>query len=79
MIDSIHFQDMLNERQIKREWVDSAISNPDRIEDRDDGTRHYIKQIPEYGNRWLRVVTNVISMPEKSITAFFDRRIRRTR
>jgi len=79
MIDSIHFQDMLNERQIKREWVDSAISNPDRIEDRDDGTRHYIKQIPEYGNRWLRVVTNVTSMPEKSITAFFDRRIRRKR
>lgn len=77
MIDSIHFTDMLKERGIQREWADRAIETPDRIENHEDGTKHYIKQIPEYGNRWLRVIVNVTSMPEKRVTAFFDRRLRR--
>lgn len=77
MKDSIHFADMLRERGIKREWVNDALQNPERTEDHDDGTRHFIKRIPEYGNRWLRVVVNVIVLPEKRVTAFFDRRLRR--
>lgn len=77
MEDSIHFADMLRERGIKRTWVDAALENPDRTEEHDDGTRHFIKQIPEFDNRWLRVVVNVIVFPEKRVTAFFDRRLRR--
>jgi hypothetical protein len=77
MVDSIHFTDMLKERGIQREWADSALEAPDRIEEHDDGTRHYIKQISEYGNRWLRVIVNATSIPEKRVTAFFDRRLRR--
>ena len=76
MEDTIHFQDMLVERGINREWVNRAIQEPDRVEDYDDRTRHYIKQIPEFGNRWLRIVVNVSSIPPKRITAFFDRRLR---
>ena len=79
MEDSIHFADMLRERAIKREWVNLALDMPDRKEDHDDGTKHFIKQIPEFGNRWLRVVVNVAGFPEKRVTAFFDRRLRRTR
>ncbi len=79
MEDSIHFADMLREREIKREWVNAALESPDRTEDHDDGTRHFIKQIPEFGNRWLRVVVNVAGFPEKRVTAFFDRRLRRMR
>lgn len=77
MIDSIHFTDMLKERGIQREWVDRALEAPDRVEEHEDGTKHYIKQIPEHGNRWLRVIVNVVSIPEKRVTAFFDRRLRR--
>ncbi len=79
MEDSVHFADMLRERGIKREWVDAALEGPDRTEDHDDGTRHFIKQIPAFGNRWLRVVVNSTVIPEKRITAFFDRRLRRSR
>lgn len=77
MDDSVHYQDMLKERGIQREWTDLAIEAPDRIEDHEDGTRHYIKQIPEFEGRWLRVVVNTVSIPEKRVTAFFDRRLRR--
>ena len=77
MQNSIHFDDMLNERGIKPEWVDRATRDPDRTEDHDDGTRHFIKQIPEFGGRWLRVIVNVTVIPEKRVTAFFDRRLRR--
>jgi hypothetical protein len=77
MKNSIPFQDMLKERGIQREWTDLAIKSPDRIEDHEDGTRHYLKQISEFENRWLRIIVNVVSVPEKRITAFFDRRLRR--
>jgi len=78
MEDTGHFDDMLNERGIKREWADATILQPDRTEDHEDGTRHYIRQISEYGNRSLRVVVNVASESEKRVTAFFDRRLRRS-
>jgi hypothetical protein len=73
MEDSSHFEDMLKERGIKREWADRATRDPDRTEEHDDGTRHYIKQIPEFDSRWLRVVVNITSTPEKRVTVFFDR------
>ncbi|MCK5851381.1 MAG: DUF4258 domain-containing protein [Kiritimatiellae bacterium] len=79
MEDTAHFRDMLDERGIQREWVDIAVLQPDKTEDCADGTRHYIRQIPEFGNRWLRVVVNITSDPEKRITAFFDRRLRRSK
>nr|VFK66115.1 MAG: protein of unknown function (DUF4258) [Candidatus Kentron sp. UNK]VFK71745.1 MAG: protein of unknown function (DUF4258) [Candidatus Kentron sp. UNK] len=77
MRNSIHFDDMLQERGIRREWVERTIQIPDRVEDHGDGTRHFIKRIPEFGNRWLRVVVNVTLHPKKRVTAFFDRRLRR--
>ena len=77
MDESSHFGDMLAERGIERGWVERTVFAPDRIEDRDDGTRHYLGRIPEYGNRWLRVVVNIAVEPERRVTAFFDRRLRR--
>jgi len=77
MDDTVHFGDMLQERGIDRRWVDLAIDGPDRTEDHGDGTRHFIKQIPEFGDRWLRVVVNVRVTPQLRVTAFFDRRLRR--
>ena len=72
-----HFREMIEERSIHTEWVDQALQTPDRIEDKPDGTRHFLKQIPEHGGRWLRVVTNINIEPNRAVTAFFDRRLRR--
>ena len=43
MESSAHFSAMLEERGILPEWADRAVAEPDRIEDRDEGTRHFIK------------------------------------
>jgi hypothetical protein len=76
VIDSIHFRQMLKERGIPMEWADLVISEPDHMETHEDGTQHYLKQITEYGNRWLRVIVNVDATPQRRVTAFFDRRLR---
>jgi hypothetical protein len=45
---------MLVQRNIADLWVQQAFNEPDYIESYDDGTRHYLKQIVENENRWLR-------------------------
>ena len=75
---SRHFNQMLEERLIRREWIDQTLRSPDHVEEREDGTQHFIKRIPEHENRWLRVVINVQANPNRAVTAFFDRRLRRT-
>jgi hypothetical protein len=77
MKETKHFSEMLVERSIEHKWVDATILFPDKIEDHSDGTRHYIRKIVEFGDRWLRVIVNVESEPERCVTAFFDRRLRR--
>ena len=67
---------MLRERSVLREWVDQAVKEPDRVYEPGDGTKHFIKQVPENGNRWLRVIVNTVENPNKFITVFFDRRLR---
>jgi hypothetical protein len=76
---SVHCRQMLEEREITVEWAERALKHPDRTEDRSDGTRHYLKQIPEHGNRWLRIVVNDADGAPTCVTAFFDRRLRRSR
>ena len=67
---------MLQERSIPSAWADSAVAEPDLVEDQPDGTRHYLKRIHAFGGRWLRVVVNPEVSPPARITAFFDRRMR---
>lgn len=74
---SIHARDMLRERSISEEWVVQTLENPDHQETMVDGTTHYIKAISEFGGRSLRVVMNMKVIPNRVITVFFDRRIRR--
>jgi hypothetical protein len=76
MRETRHFREMLEERNIRCEWVDAAVTDPTRVEDRDDGTRHFLRQIPEHDHRWLRVIVNVRETPPAKVTAFFDRRLR---
>ena len=72
-----HFRQMLEERSIHDEWVERTIQDPDKVNSPGDGTNHYIKQIPENGGRWSRIIVNVDVVPNKAVTAFFDRRLRR--
>ena len=68
---------MLKERNIDENWVSITIKNPDLVEEHADGTRHFIKQISECENRWLRVVVNIKVHPNRQVTVFFDRRLRK--
>jgi len=77
MIDTKHFIEMLKERDISLEMVDATMTLPDRVENIEDGTRHYLKQFDTAGGRWLRVIVNMESDPPRRITAFFDRSLRR--
>jgi len=76
MKQSKHFVDMLTERGIKQDWINRAIEAPDSKKEYDDGTCHYIKRIPEFADRWLRVIVNISTSPAILVTAFFDRRLR---
>lgn len=71
-----HFKAMLKERSIPMSLITSTLTEPEKVEDRDDGTRHFLRQIPKRGNRWLRAIVNTTAVPNKAITAFFDRRLR---
>ena len=75
---SEHAYDMLRERNIQQSWVKLAIENPEKKELKDDGTVHYILSIEQYGARYLRVVVNPDVRPQRIVTVFFDRRIRRS-
>ncbi|MFN2268347.1 MAG: DUF4258 domain-containing protein [Desulfonatronovibrio sp.] len=79
MINTKHFKEMLKERDISMEMVNKATTILDKTEEREDGTKHYLKLFNINGGRWLRVIVNVNSDPPRRITAFFDRRLRRIR
>ena len=74
---SDHFKRMLEERSIRLEWVHRALDDGQKVENHEDGTRHYLCQIKENDNRWLRVIVNIRVTPEIAVTTFFDRRLRR--
>lgn len=71
---SEHANHVLEERDIKEEWVQQAIENPDRKEEKQDRTIHFIKSIKEHEGRFLRVIVNPEVTPLRIITLFFDRR-----
>ncbi len=71
-----HCEDMLKERSIIKIWVELTVNEPEKLEDKAVGTTHYFRRIPEYGNRWLRVIVNTSEEPNKIITVFFDRRLK---
>jgi hypothetical protein len=74
---SQHARDMLQEREIREEWMWRTVLEPDRIEVGMDGNTHYMKAIPEHAGRFLRVVVNADVQPGRIVTLFFDRRLRR--
>lgn len=73
---SEHAYDILKERNIKEAWVKLTMEAPHKREEY-GGTVHYIRAIEEYEGRHLRVVVNPGVKPQRIVTLFFDRRLRR--
>lgn len=79
------YNDLLGHPVVGKNWEGLVIKNILSVlpqgaeafytEDREDGTRHFIKRTPEYENRWLRVIVNV--KKRRRVTVFFDRRLGR--
>ncbi|NMB78151.1 MAG: DUF4258 domain-containing protein [Methanomicrobiales archaeon] len=72
---SIHAKTMMQERMIEEDWVSGTVISPEKIEKRRDDEIHYLKRIPQNGNRFLRVIINPSYNPQRVITVFFDRRV----
>lgn len=70
-----HARKVVQERNIKTEWIERALSVPERIEpDKEDiELEHSLTPISEFGNRVLRVIYNKQTKPLKIVTVFFDR------
>ena len=72
-----HALDMLEERKIKDEWVRRTLGEPERKEQKEDGTVDFLRPIEEFDNHYLRVAVNLDAQPPRIITVFFDRRLGR--
>ena len=73
-----HARYQVQDRAIQLSWIEATLTSPTRlipIADVHDNT-HYLKQIPEFGDRWLRVVVNPSVTPQRVVTVFFDRRVK---
>jgi hypothetical protein len=70
-----HAEQMVAERNLKAEWIEEVLKNPDAlVQDGDDrDLYHAYKSIPERDGRVLHVVYNMESEPWRVITGFFDR------
>ena len=71
-----HFKAMLKERSIPMSLIKRTLANPEKVEEHPHGTTHFLRKIPEHGNRCLRIVVNATTVPNKAVTAFFDRRLK---
>lgn len=72
-----HAKTMMQERLIQETWITSTVQEPDLVEERRDDERHFLKQIPGSGGKFLRVIVNPSVSPLRVITVFFDRRMQK--
>jgi hypothetical protein len=75
---SQHARHQMQERNIQTVWLNETLSAPDQCLPFADphGNTHYLKQIPDFGNRWLRAIVSPNVDPKRVITIFFDRRMK---
>jgi hypothetical protein len=72
---SIHAQEVMENRNIKAEWVETVLSSPSVKKSVSKDEIHFYGQIDDYEAHCLKVVVN----PEKQIivTTYFDRGMRK--
>lgn len=70
-----HARDALAKRGIRVDWLELAMTSPQRIEPNanDASLQHRMASITDHGDRVLRVIVNVRDVPERVVTAYFDR------
>ena len=56
---------------IRKEWCESVVSSREFVQKQPDSRFRFWGQVPEYGDRYLRVVT--LEDQETILNAFFDR------
>lgn len=61
----------VNHPEVQMEWIEQVLANPVKTEVQSNGRIKYLGNIPEYGGRVLRVITE--SDGETVHNAFFDR------
>lgn len=65
-------EDVLAKRPyIKKEWCERVVSARKHVEQQSDGRLRFWGRIPEFGGRYLRVVT--LENQTTILNAFFDR------
>jgi hypothetical protein len=75
---SLHSLDVLEERQIAKEWVQRVVDYPvlTVVDHADPDLEHALAPIIECEGRVLRVVYNAKVSPLVVVTAYFDRAMR---
>ncbi len=58
-----HARIMMQEWMTQEDWVPDTVNNPDNSEVRRDDEKHYLKRIPEAGEKILRVIVNPTASP----------------
>lgn len=73
-----HAAERMSERNIQPEWVERALSSPQRDQEHesDPELRHALVTIPENGDRVLRVIYNATCNPIRVVSVYFDRKLR---
>jgi hypothetical protein len=75
---SKHADEMVRERNIDVAWLTITLHTPDIFQfDQDDPTLvHVWRRIPEFDNRFLRVIYNRTKTPPHIVTVYFDRTVK---
>lgn len=70
-----HARKALEERGIQIEWVEKTLFAPECVlpDPADPTVERYIRRIPEFGERVLRVAMNTAVEPNRVVSVFFDR------
>jgi hypothetical protein len=73
-----HAQKVLDEREIRVEWLERTLFGPELVlPDPDDATvERRFRRIPEFGGRVLRVAVNKAVEPIRVVSVFFDRQMK---
>jgi hypothetical protein len=77
LIFTEHALARLAKRQLKKDWIERAVSHPVRIEpDKEDpALEHRLAMVPELANRVLRVIVSR-DEPRRVVTAHLDRKMK---
>lgn len=70
-----HAELMLDRRGLKMDWIEDTLRDAAivRHDERDPTLNLAFRQIPEAGDKWLRVVYRMDKQTHVVVTAFFDR------